>query len=106
MIGTPQLHQRASGTYRVDGMNLADTRVRLTFPASFDVEAMRGVTVDATVFAERPDSTHPLWCDFKHPGDGHWRSVFAQRAWIEASTEPATPAEPAIKRGPFKRPPR
>jgi len=88
---------RPSGTYIVDGMKLGDTAVKLTFPHPFDAPELAGVTVEATAFATRPGSTHPLWCDFKHPADGRWRSVLAKREWTD---QPATEA----KRGSFKRP--
>lgn len=73
--------------------------VRLAFPDTFETQELRGVTVDATCFAVREHDTHPLWCDFKHPVDGRWQSVFARREWATAA-----PTPPATARAPFKRP--
>ncbi len=99
MIGEPTTLQRPSGTYLVDGFRVGDVPVVLTFPPSFELPDLVGVTVRATVFAERPSGPCPAWCDFKHPVDGRWRSVFADRAWLTPTGASET------TRSPRKRPP-
>ena len=88
----------------VDGMQLVEQAVTLTFPESFGVPELRGVTVAATVFAVRPRTEYPLWCDYKHPADGRWRSVFVQRAWTAGLGADFNVASERTAKRAFKRP--
>lgn len=88
---------RESGTYVIDGLTPSDRPVRFTFPSQFpDAPELAGKTVDGTCFATRETSTHPLWCDFKHPIDGRWRSVLVREEWVDATITP--PQRAAFKR--------
>lgn len=115
--GERQKITRPSGTYIIsDGMEVGDRPMRVTFPTTYEIEAMRGVSVDAVVFATRAASDYPFWCDFKHP-DGHWRSTFARREWVtpldadghppdvhDPGTHAMPQQRPATRRAAFKRP--